>query len=66
MFLFDFYFHIYSCADRVQTLTALMALNLEYHEHPCRFIHYHMAMMDRRNRHVLSQTQVHSESGFHV
>ena len=62
MFLFDFYFDIYSCADRLQTLTAWMALMLEYYDDPCRLID-HMAMMDRHmHRHV----KVHSESGFHV
>ena len=52
MFLFDFYFNIYSCADREQTLTAWMALMLEYYDDPCRLID-HMAMMDRHmHRHV--------------
>ena len=51
MFLFDFYFDIYSCADRLQTLTAWIALMLEYYaDDPCHLID-HMAMMDRR-RHV--------------
>ena len=51
MFLFDFYFNINSCVDRVQTLTAWMTLMLEYNDDPCRLID-HMAMMDRR-RHVV-------------